>query len=410
MKKAAVIFRAARSNGDNSVVNKWILALLIGMLASASSTQLVTSDSTWPDENSKLGIHGILAGDILTYVQNAVDAGTPLRVVKAVDDLSYLAQVKASSPDTLTVARLTSQHEGAGLVNEPDTNLEWYAGEIMGAVFNAIDQRPELAEIVDYWEPINEPLGGGVPTDAYVRLSQLMIHCMDLAEARGLRLALFSFSAGTPEWADITAIVETGVFARAKAGGHILALHEGVYGDVPINKWYGSESHIPGAPKIPNSGALTGRYRYWYHLLRQKDQVVPLFISEFYAGGGYGDTAELHDIVARLAWYDRQLQRDDFALGFAPFTLGPTEQWLGQDYAFVYQALFGGPEEDAGRPFAIYLPLLMENPPQAVRHLLYPSTSTHTGFASPDSPLQEKEAGPDEWWKRLDRPFARRVR
>jgi hypothetical protein len=352
---------------------KRVLPILLALLVPVIAVRPVDADSQWPDEGTKLGIHSILRDDILTYVRSAADAGTPLSVVKAVDDLSYLAGVKAISPDTLTVARLTGQDEGASLVNDPATNLEWYAGEIMGIIFDRLDQHPGLADAVDFWEPINEPLGGGVPTDAYVRLAQLMVHCMNLAEQRGLHLALFSFSAGTPEWVDMTAIVETGVFARARAGGHILALHEGVYGDDPINAWYGPQHTLPGAPDIPDTGSLTGRYRYWYHLLQQRDEVVPLFISEFYAGGGYGENADLDDVIARLAWYDHQLRRDDYALGFAPFTLGPTEQWVEQDYAFVYRALFAGPVEQTISSLAAYLPLFVKRflygPPQ---HLFLP--------------------------------------
>jgi hypothetical protein len=384
---------AIGDHGAGDLTEKWVIAALVALLALGATVRPVDSDTIWPDEGSKLGIHGILPGQILAYVQAAVDAGRPFGVVKAVDDLSYLARVKAISQNTLTVARLTSQHEGAALVSDADTNLAWYAGEIMDIIFDTIDQHPELAEVVDYWEPINEPLGGGVPTGAYVRLAQLMIHCMDLAEARGLRLALFSFSAGTPEWDDMTAIVETGVFARAKAGGHILALHEGVYGAVPVDKWYGSENHIPGAPVIPDTGALTGRYRYWYHLLEQRDQVIPLFISEFYAGGGYDADGNPGAIIARLAWYDRQLQRDSYTLGFAPFTLGPTEQWVGEDYAFVYRALFPNYAQYVDRPNFSYLPIAADN---ALNILA--------------STPEDNEKDPVAWWTRFNRAFPRRAR
>ena len=133
------------------------------------------------------------------------------------------------------------------------------------------------------------------------------------------------------------AIVATGVFARAKAAGHILAAHEGVFGNDPIDLYF--PGRIPGAPDVPNAGAMCGRYRFLYHLLKQRDEVVPLFISEFYAGGGYGAGADLNDIVQRMVWYDNLLRGDGYALGFAPFTLGPTGQWVKQDYEFAYPAL-----------------------------------------------------------------------
>jgi hypothetical protein len=350
---------------------KWLLALAIALLIQSFAAQPVESDDEWPDESSKLGVHGILPDGILAYVESALEDGTPLTVVKAVDDLSYLIEVEELRPETITVARLTSEYEGASRANDPEADLEAYAGEIMRVIFDKLEKQPELAGAVDYWEPINEPLGGGVSTAAYERLAKLMIHCMDLAEQRGLRLALFSFSAGTPEWDDMTAIVDTGVFARAKAGGHILALHEGVYGDVPITQWYGPEHTIPGAPSIPDTGSLTGRYRYWYYLLQQRDQVIPLFISEFYAGGGYADSARVNDVKKRFEWYDRQLQRDDYVLGFAPFTLGPTSQWVDQDYAFFYQALFGEELRPEDIPIIPYLPIFVKRILRGSRHHLF---------------------------------------
>lgn len=317
------------------------LTLLIALLASALALKPVEPRALRPPWHTKLGIHGIRPDGIVGFVQSAVDGGTSFSVVKAVDDLGYLATVKAISPDTITVARLTSEHEGAGLVHDPNTNLRWYAGVIMDVIFDKIDQQPELANVVDYWEPINEPLGGkDIPPEKYARLAQLMIYCMDLADDGDVpvHLALFSFSAGTPEWADMTAIVETGVFAQAKAGGHILALHEGVFGDDPIDT--GFPWRPPDAPiEITDAGALCGRYRLWYYLLERRNEVVPLFVSEFYAGGGYGNDADIDDIVQRMAWYDHLLRQDAYALGFGPFTLGPTSQWVNQNYEFAYPAL-----------------------------------------------------------------------
>ena len=321
-------------------MKKWTLAILIGLLVCAVAVQTVGSHASGPRTfsiHSKLGIHGIRPDGILGFVQNAVDGGTRFSVVKAVDDLSYLAAVKDASLDSITVGRFTHEHEGAGLVNDPNTNLEWYAGVIMDVILDKIDHEPELAGVVDYWEPINEPLGGGTSAAVYARLARLMIYCMDIADQHGLKLALFSFNAGTPEWVDMEAIVATGVVARAKAVGHILAAHEGVFGNDPIDRFF--PGLIPGAPDIPNAGALCGRYCFLYHLLKQRDEVVPLFISEFYAGGGYGDGADLNDIVQRMVWYDNLLRGDGYALGFAPFTLGPTSQWVNQNYEFAYPAL-----------------------------------------------------------------------
>jgi hypothetical protein len=206
---------------------------------------------------------------------------------------------------------------------------------------------------------MNEPLGGGIPSETYARLALLTIKCIDIAEANDLKLAIFGFNAGTPEWADMIAIIETGVFARAKAGGHILAAHEGVFGEDPIDKWWSFHyvdgdgnpiaketeatapgGWIPGAPVLDGAGSLCLRYRFLYHLLQQHDQVIPLFVSEFYAGGSY-DPADKADVVARMVWYDAQIAADDYVLGFAPFTLGPVPSWKHQDYEPFYEGQDG---------------------------------------------------------------------
>lgn len=312
-----------------------------------------------PQNGSKLGVHGIWANQIIDFARIAARAATPFRVVKAVDDVSWLKEIKSVSPDTLTVARLTHDHEGAPGVNDAGTDLDAYAALLMAPILDKLRADPALIQAVDYWELTNEPLGGGAPVEAYVRLAEVTAKSIAIAEANGLRLAILGLNAGTPEWADMVALAETGLFERAKAGGHILALHEGVFGDDPIDLWWNTHSvdqdgnpttldtgkaapggWIPGAPVLPGAGALTLRYRFLYHLLEARDEVVPLFVSEFYAGGGF-DSASKADVIARVHWYDIQLANDDYVLGFAPFTLGPTSQWLQQDYELIYEGANG---------------------------------------------------------------------
>jgi hypothetical protein len=322
----------------------------------APATQPFSSPLPLPaGDRSKLGVHGIWSNHILEFTQVLADAGAPFRIVKAVDDVGWLKEVKRISPQTITVGRMTHDHEGANLVNDPAIDLDGYAAVLMEPILAKVQGDPSLRQAVDYWELTNEPLGGGIPADAYARLARLTIKCLDIAEANGLKLAIFGFSAGTPEWVDLVAIVETGVFARAKDGGHILALHEGVFGDDPIDKWWDVHfvdgdgnpttegtgvpapgGWIPGGPVLEGAGALCFRYRFLYHLLEERDEVVPLFVSEFYAGGGY-DPANKADVVARMQWYDDRLSADEYVLGFGPFTLGPVPDWENQDYEPFYE-------------------------------------------------------------------------
>jgi hypothetical protein len=296
----------------------------------------------WPypvvAEGSRLGVHGILRSPVLDYVDGAAAGDVSYAVVKAVDNVGWLSEVKEAHPETITVARLTSPIEGCPRVGEPSTDLDEMANALMSYILNEISLDPSLRRTVDYWEVINEP----DPPEAqgYPRLAELMIKCMERAEMNGLKLALFSFNYGTPEWFEMEGMVETGVFARAREGGHILATHEGVPGPGdPIDLWWGQT--IPGAPEVPGAGLLCFRYRFLYHLLQQRDEVIPLFISEWYADQYQVEGGTPQDVVAAVRWYDELASEDYWMLGLCPFTVGPTSEWRnkGVDYTFAYPAL-----------------------------------------------------------------------
>ena len=294
---------------------------------------------SWPypyiASGSKIGVHGIYSTNILEYAQSLVDGGTHFPVVKAVDDLWWLGEIKNISPETITIARLTHSWEACHEVEGAD--LDAMADLIMGEIQHKLDAQPELWAAADYWEVVNEPDPPGA--GGYTALAELMIQCLERADAMGIKIAIFSLNAGTPEYDEMLAMVETGVFGRAKDGGHIYAIHEGVFGlDAPIDQWWGDT--IPGSPVVDGAGALCFRYRYLYDLLIQRDEVIPLFVSEFYAGGGYeGDDPDVQAIADRMIWYDEQASRDYWMWGFMPFTLGACQGWENQDYSFVYPQL-----------------------------------------------------------------------
>lgn len=286
------------------------------------------------DKGSKLSVHCIAPGGVMNYAQTLQAGGARFGVVKATEDLSWVVGFKALSPETIVLGRRVHPLESCPRVEDPATNLDDLADGLMQPIYDSLAANPALQNAVTYWEVCNEPAPPGV--SGYARLSQLMIKCMDRAEARGLKLGLFALNAGTPEWDQMVAMAESGVFARARAGGHILTVHEGVFGvDDPIDKWYGDP--IPGSPQVPGAGALCFRYKYLYHLLEQRGEVVPLIVSEFYAGGGYaqhGATPE--STLARFQWYDERFRQDYYTLGFCPFTIGPMAQWYSQNYEYAY--------------------------------------------------------------------------
>jgi len=281
---------------------------------------------------SKLGIHTIRPNNTKAFVEQALAGGTHLSVVKAVDDFGTLQIVRELSPKTITVGRVSYAGEGLGLP-ELSGNLKELAEKLLARTTKKLQWH---ADDVDYWEPTNEsdPVGA----EGYALLAELHLHMMDIAEREGYKIALLVCCAGTPEWDEMEAIVNTGVFGRAKQGGHILALHEGVFGMDPVDKWWGGS--IPGAPTVEGAGALCFRYRYLYHLLEQRDEVIPLVVSEIVFGGGYSqDNITPEEVMQRARWYDERAREDYYMLGFLPFTIGPTSGWTHQDYEWSYPAL-----------------------------------------------------------------------
>jgi hypothetical protein len=293
------------------------------------------SDWTYPTvgRGSRIGVHSILPNRVGGFTDELVAGGTQFPVVKAVDDLGWVAGIKESSPETIIVARVSSSLEGCGNVEDPNTDLDEMANALLSVILNKLTQDARLRGTVEYWEVVNEPDPPG--PEGYRRLAELMIKCTEKAERYGLKVAIFSLNAGTPEWDEMKAMVETGVFARAKKGGHILALHEGTFVTSDPREGWGQT--IPGAPEVEGAGNLNFRYRYLYHLLKKRDQVIPLVVSEWYCGDEA--SASTQTLVNAVKWYESEASEDRYFWATLPFTLGPTGQWWHTDYERVYPDL-----------------------------------------------------------------------
>jgi len=280
---------------------------------------------------SKLGLHTIRPNGAVTFVQQVHDAGASVALVKALDDFGYLRSVKEISPETVTVARAQ-----AGCVVNVNTEGDptAVAHDVMygsGKYQGHLDRWKYEKDVVDYWEVLNEPAPSTIA--GHVWMAEFYIEVMNIAEANGYKVALFSFSVGRPKWHDWEAIVETGIFARAKAGEHILALHEYNW---PVSDYRWGEP-TEDQPPYEDRGVLTGRYRYLYHdFLFPRDEVIPLAITE----SGLDPVLRQPDqpetwkerYVETMAWCDTILREDDYVLGTAMFTLGGIENWKAYDY------------------------------------------------------------------------------
>ncbi|MCE5260274.1 MAG: hypothetical protein LLG44_14630 [Chloroflexi bacterium] len=293
---------------------------------------------------SKAGLHVARNADpaVMAFIKAAQPA-----VVVSVDDLDWLREVKQVSPSTVTIGRFMEDDQA--LTGDPLERAQEFVAD------NAAQYRANPG--VDYWLGWNEPAINTPEEMAwYAAFEAERVRLMD---ELGLKAAIGNFSTGTPEADEFEAFLPA--VAAAKRYGGILALHE--YSAPTLRD--GVNAAIPGAADIDGAGALTLRYRYWYdHYLRPQDLVIPLVITEAGIDGGVLGTgaegkggwrdwldegalgestpAAAADYLGQLSWYDDELRRDPYVLGFAIFNAGtPSGQWASFDITELLPQLAG---------------------------------------------------------------------
>ncbi len=272
---------------------------------------------------SKLGIHGIMSDQIPSTVRQITASGAVMTTVKAVEGIGWLKDIKAISPETVTVGRYIRGDGDIDVEGPPlDGDLRETAQRVMDSLLH---KWAPHREYVDYWEITNELDPPGV--EGHRKFAHFFRHCIDIADAEGYKLALFSYSLGVPEWEEWEAIVETEVFSLAKAGGHTLSLHEYAY---PMDTWFGEP--LPGQPTYPDRGPLACRYRWLYEdFLKPRDEVIPLFITEANLARDLPLVTE-EEWMEQLAWYDARLREDYYVVGAHLFTLGSGGGWANYEF------------------------------------------------------------------------------
>jgi hypothetical protein len=303
-----------------------------------------TPAPAWPKPlaepgKSKLGIHVVRnsSPDIMEFIRVTKPA-----VVKAVDDLHWLIEVKEASPKTVTIGRINVTNQDR--VGDPE--------EAARAFVAANLEKYKFNTGVDYWEGWNEP-DPGPEMGWYARFEAERARQM---AAHGLRVAVGGFSAGVPEWDEFVAFLPA--IEAAKKYGGILTLHE--YGAPTMD--YAVGAGIPGRAARPDRGALALRYRFWYEdLLKPLGLAIPLVISEagidgpvnqtgpeglgwkdfgrYWSTKGMGGDPE-GIYIDQLAWYDSNVRRDSYLIGFTVFTAGaPSGDWATYDITGILPKL-----------------------------------------------------------------------
>jgi hypothetical protein len=320
------------------------LPLLLNQTAEPSGTPTqpepppVPPLAGWPDglgsrTDSKLGLHVVRNND--SYILEYVRRVRP-RVMKSVDDLGWLSDVKLASPNTVTIGRISGQNE-----NWPEQlSPEAAATQFINANLNKYRLNPG----VDYWEGWNEFVPVTEARWKWYAAFEAARAC-DM-QALGLHAAVGGFAAGTPEYNEMAFFLPA-LEAAHRCGG-IFTLHEGVSPLPGCGIFMNKAAVIPGAPAFPgvNVGYIMLRYRFWYegYLKPMGLGDLPLEISELEVGGivpgspcdGPGGASWMdfidfwvhhgvgpdgpHAWANLLAWYDSEIRLDPYVLGTTVFT------------------------------------------------------------------------------------------
>jgi hypothetical protein len=229
-------------------------------------------------------------------------------VMKAIGDFGFLAEVRALSSRTTIIGRIDDIWI-QNYIGTPEEAAQEYVRKHLATY--------EANPAIDYWEGWNEP---DPPTyelmSWYTRFEQERVRLM---AQHGLRSAIGGFPQGTPEideFALFLPAIETAIEHQG-----ILSLHEGDLGSGDLLYLYGSP--LPGYPAYADRGAGTFRYRWFYReLLEPNGLEIPLVISELnFAGWDHMNESELFE---QLIWYDREVRKDGYVIGFTVFTAGAT--------------------------------------------------------------------------------------
>lgn len=253
-------------------------------------------------------------------------------------DPSFLAEVRARSPQTIIVGR--------ALLDQVDLARADPLSEARRAAEATLDLAMDDRRrgLVDAWEGFNEPVPGN--KDEMQRLAVLEKERVRLLAEQGHRAVVGNFGTGHPPlewWPAFRPALEA-----AQAQGGYLGLHE--YSAPTI--WYQTNREPLDFRVDPSDeGWLTLRYRKVYRqYLQPWGLELPLLLTEcgvdglvqdrpgplgakgwkdfarYWARLGMGwDTAG--NYVEQLAWYDSQLQLDGYVKGASIFVMTGSRQW-----------------------------------------------------------------------------------
>jgi murein DD-endopeptidase MepM/ murein hydrolase activator NlpD len=241
----------------------------------------------------------------------------------------YLAQTAAANSIVPVVFALNQNVWGDVRVNSPSTKVIYrddrYGADPFSDMFftGSLSEAEQIGfnwvsryaftwslNMADYYSIINEPgLHTGAAYDLY---NAFHIGAMKRANQLGLKLALYDWSSGTPDLDLFPRLFPS--LVMAKAGGHLLALHE-----------YSFNGGMITNP--PNEFVL--RYRKLRVLLPVNAR-CDFVITEAGPDSGYGAGLTMQPYIDDVAKYDAEVMRDPYVLGVCLFDLGNTESNIAE--------------------------------------------------------------------------------
>lgn len=270
---------------------------------------------------SKLSVHITQPGNANGYGEEFLGipamTGNPVAMVYQLNG-NTKADVIRYSPTTKLVFRKQSdvwaRVPDGMFTSDPRKNCEDWMLNFKENGLNLLDYWK--LNPCDYYDPLNEPVVG-TPSQARW-LNDWMIRALEIANEYGYKLALFSFSDGSPEY-DLWQYL-FGALRLGKQSGSILSLHE-----------YGIEYNLiernPDGSLTENTIHNSLRHRKIWELLPE-DCRIPILVSECGCGNGYavpltGD-AYLNDAIE----YDKEIMKDSYVIAGCLFQLGGKESNL----------------------------------------------------------------------------------
>ncbi len=264
-----------------------------------------------------------------------------MAIVKTLEyDPNFVAEIKRSDPDVFIVARYTP-------LPVPDFNNWDPVAEArkFADLLIPIATDPQRLAAIDCWEAYNEPVA--VNEAQMASLAQFEAERTRLLAQAGVASCIGNFGVGQPPL-ELWPAFYPALQAAQTYGGY-LALHE--YSAPYL--WFGSGANqINPEADEGDEGWLTLRYRKVYrNYLQPAGLAIPLVITEAGVDGmvsnrpgpeharGWRDfipywqaqgavySTDFGFYVEQLAWYDAELQKDDYVIGAAIFALAGPSGW-----------------------------------------------------------------------------------